>query len=92
MSLKKLKELLKPKYVMKFQPSEPILNISDFSMALTKYCAEEKKDLVILKEGMIAIVKIDGEKYFAQLETPRMLPFVYVNTMAYRWVYIYHYK
>jgi hypothetical protein len=92
MLLDKLKEMLTPKYTMKFEPHEPIINVNDFTMELIKYCDEEKKDLVILKEGMVPIVKIDGEKYFGQLEPPRMLPLVYVNTMGFRWVYLYHYN
>lgn len=93
MSLKKLKEILTPKYTMKFEPHEPICNVNDFTKELIKYCDEENKDLVILKEGMVPIVKIDGEKYFGQLESPRMLPFVYVsNTVGFKWVYLYLYN
>jgi len=93
MSFEKLKEILRPKYAMHFEPQGQICDAKDFTTELIKYCVEEKKDLIILKEGMAPIVTIDGEKFLGQLEAPRMLPFVLAsNTLGFKWVYLYPYN
>lgn len=91
MQLKNLKEKFRHKYAMRFEPVEPILNAGDFKRELIKYCDEEKKELIILKESMTPIVKIDGEKYWAELESPTMLPFIYIAHFGFKWVYLYPY-
>lgn len=103
-----LKELLVPKYAMRIEPQDPINTENDFTRELIKYCNDEGKELVILKEGMLPVVKIDGKTYIARLDrnfglmrygakvdTPNKLPYFgsgMGNFWGYKWIYLYPYQ
>lgn len=56
-----------------FEPKNPITNEKEFTDELFKYADKEKLNLVILEESMRPIVTINGVKYIAVLEVPRMI-------------------
>lgn len=66
--LKAVKEGLIPKYAMRIDEHEPICNETDFMRELKKYCEAEHRSLVVLKESMTPIVKIDGCTYIGRLD------------------------
>lgn len=102
--LKVLREELMPKYAMRIEPLEPIITADDFKKELIRYCETERKELVILKEGMLPIVSIDNKTFIARLDrffgilrpgskvdTPYPIPY-FGGSLGYKWVYLYPYK
>lgn len=59
-------------YVDYFEPDRPIFEARDFTDELIKYCQRNHKDLIILKESMTPIVRIDGKRYECVVESPRL--------------------
>lgn len=80
-----------------FELKNPITNEKEFTGELINYCNLNKNDLTIVHEGMEPIVIIDGVKYIAILETPKVinipfLPTFYASSYGFKWVYLYKYE
>ena len=93
----KAKGCMPPSYSFWFEPNEPVLNKRDFTEELCRYADANNLDLTIIRESMEPVVKINGEKYFCMLETPRMFRFPFSiffvpNTYGFRFAYIYKYE
>lgn len=85
------------KYQYCFEPKNPITNEREFTEELIKYCDSNKSNLTIIHEGMEPIVIINGVKYIAILETPKVvnipfLPIFYASSYGFKWVYLYKYE
>ena len=90
-----------PRHTYWFEPEEPILNKSSFTLELFKYADREKLTMTIRHEGMEPIVEIEGKRYLAMLESPHVvsLPgplwifqgfFIqYQYTYGFKFVYLY---
>ena len=78
-----------------FEPTEPILNPSDFMKELEKWAEKEKREIIFVKVGMCTTILLDGKRYICVLEMPRVLHFPFSIFFAakynfgYRWVYLY---
>ena len=77
-----------------FDPKEPILTKEQFTNELYFFAQEEGLDLQVLKESMNPKVMINGKRYVAVLETPRMFKFPFSfffapHTYGYMAVYLY---
>lgn len=85
------------KYQYYFEPKNPITNEREFTEELIKYCDSNKNDLTIIHEGMEPIIIINGIKYIAMLEMPKVinipfLPTFYASSYGFKWVYLYKYE
>ena len=95
--IEKVKDYLPKDSKYWFDPKEPIMTKEDFTNELFFFAQEEKLDLSIYKESMNPKVTINGKKYIAVLEMPRMLKFPLSiffapHTYGYQAVYLYEWE
>lgn len=95
--LEKIKDKLPKDSKYWFDPKEPILTKEQFTDELYFFAQEEGLELSVFKESMNPKVLINGEKYIAVLEIPRMLKFPLSiffapHSYGYKAVYLYEWE
>lgn len=95
--IEKVKDRLPKDSKYWFDPKKPIMTKEDFTNELFFFAQEENLDLSIFRESMNPKVIIDGKKYIAVLEMPRMIKFPLSiffapHTYGYQAVYLYEWK
>lgn len=92
-----MKKPLSYDYDLFFEPENPINTEREFTDEIINYCEREKRELIILQEGMEPIVEIDSEKYVCKLgEAFRVWKIFKMpinansyRNLGYKWVYLY---
>lgn len=95
--IEKVKDRLPKDSKYCFDPKKPIMTKEDFTNELFFFAQEENLELSIFRESMNPKVIIDGKKYIAVLEMPRMIKFPLSiffapHTYGYQAVYLYEWE
>lgn len=83
-----------PKYDIMIEPEEPVNTPREFTMELARWADKEGRHLVILRESMVPLVEVDGQRYMGVLQIPHSGPpfsawLLSFYALGFRFIYLY---